>query len=174
MQMPSTGIRRPRSTRGAASYRVRITWPTRPTTMRPPLPQATHSFRNTTGGPLTNARPRPISLPVLLRAVISQAADKADGSPATLPASNRRRPAEHMKPPHSKSFLGSVWRLRTLFGPAAGQVWRTGIRKQVVRIAARRSGRERRWKMRLVRAGRRGPAKGRERGTRSKSHCVVG
>ncbi len=27
-----------------------------------------------------------------------------------------------MKPPHSKSFLGSVWRLRTLFGPAADQV----------------------------------------------------
>ena len=42
-----------------------------------------------------------------------------------------------------------------LFGPAADQVklCRTG-RKQVVRIAARTSGRERRWKMRLVRAGR--------------------
>ena len=39
--------------------------------------------------------------------------------------------------------------VRTLLGPAADQVWKTG-RKQVVRIAARRSGRERRWKMRLV------------------------
>ena len=43
------------------------------------------------------------------QSAIRQAADKADGSPATIPASNRRRPAEHMKPPHSKSVL--TWEL---------------------------------------------------------------
>eukprot|EP00964_Phaeocystis_antarctica_P023081 scaffold12886_cov73-Phaeocystis_antarctica.AAC.2 len=64
-----------------------------------------------------------------------------------------QRPAEHMKSPHNKLLRKCVADEKALRGSAADQVSRKG--NSIVRIAGREGpGRERRWKMRLVRADR--------------------